>query len=180
VRYRYIDINTNIIIIRSSSSIISKITKSKQNMEPNINSSVDDSPTDTLEDLYLYAAHEGNLDRLIELLNRGVYYGTCNGDEWNALHYASCGGHLDVVQYLIDQCQLYAHSGDPWNDTPLHLASREGHLEIVKYLLLIEECQVGVDVKNLGGLTASYAFCKFFRETSMTSKQEYDTKIHRF
>jgi ankyrin repeat protein len=123
------------------------------------NMSIDDSREDTLENLYIDAARDGNLDRLIELLNMGANELTWNKDCWTALHFASSGGHLDVVQYLIEQRQLHAHGIEQSDTTPLHLACREGHLEVVKYLSSIEECQFGIEDKNTYGLTALLAAC---------------------
>ncbi|RCH99621.1 hypothetical protein CU098_000553 [Rhizopus stolonifer] len=56
----------------------------------------------------------------------------------SALHYAALTGHTDLVNYLIQTCQLQTDLQDLRGETPLHWASRQGHLEVAS--LLIERC----------------------------------------
>ena len=67
-------------------------------------------------------------------------------DKLNALHLAACGGHVEIVKYLIpkfgDREFDLANAGN----TCLHCAAREGHLAVVKYL--IEECGFNPNLGN--------------------------------
>ncbi len=49
------------------------------------------------------------------------------------LHSACRYGHLDVVKYFVDKCDI--QSRDTQGSTPLHLAALYGHLELVKYFI---------------------------------------------
>ena len=66
-------------------------------------------------------------------------------DKVNTLHLAACGGHVEIVKYLIPKFGDREFDLDNAGDNCLHWAAREGHLAVVKYL--IEEC--GFD-PNLG------------------------------
>ena len=58
----------------------------------------------------------------------------CEGKYPIALHSAVHGGHLDVVQVLID-AGAYIETKSQWGRTPLHVASALGELDIVKMLV---------------------------------------------
>ena len=58
------------------------------------------------------------------------------------LHSASQEGHLNIVQYLIDERKCNPASLDERKTTPLHLASAKGQLHIVKYLIEEKNCNV--------------------------------------
>ena len=49
------------------------------------------------------------------------------------LHYAARAGHLGVVQYLTNNCEVDIDEGKGL--TPLALAIEFGHVEVVKYLV---------------------------------------------
>ncbi len=50
------------------------------------------------------------------------------------LHYASAGGHDDVVRFLVEE-GADLELGDGRKDSPLTWAAREGHLTTVRLLL---------------------------------------------
>ena len=52
-----------------------------------------------------------------------------------AVRWASGGGHLEVVKYLVEKCGANARAE---NDEAVRESFAWGHLEVVKYL--IEEC----------------------------------------
>ena len=88
----------------------------------------------------LEGSYAGQLNIVKYLLENGYgcdpkAYGS-NG--YNCLHAACCKGHADVVQYLIEECQV-----DPCASTrnfhsktnALHIASQYGHRFLVDYLI---------------------------------------------
>jgi ankyrin repeat protein len=61
---------------------------------------------------------------------------TTNG--WTPLFHAvngMKGGHLEIVQWLIDTWAVPVDERDHENKTPLHVASRLGFVPIAKYLI---------------------------------------------
>jgi ankyrin repeat protein len=90
---------------------------------------------------------KGNLKLAKLLISRQA---DINHPGWTPLHYAATGGHVAIVQLLLDE-SAYIDAESPNGTTPLMMAARYGSPEAVK--LLIEE---GADVhlKNQIGLTA--------------------------
>ena len=66
------------------------------------------------------------------------------------LHYAATGGHVPVIEYLLDQ-SAYIDAESPNGTTPLMMAAKYGNASAVKILL-----EAGADptVKNELALTA--------------------------
>ncbi|MFW9961916.1 MAG: ankyrin repeat domain-containing protein, partial [Candidatus Thorarchaeota archaeon] len=83
----------------------------------------------------LVATEKGNLEGVKAAIESGAEIDAQNEFmKDSALHIASSKGHLDIVEYLIDNnadC-LLANGTDM---TPLHLAARDGQTRVVKYLL---------------------------------------------
>ncbi|XP_064403143.1 uncharacterized protein LOC135348759 isoform X2 [Halichondria panicea] len=67
-------------------------------------------------------------------------------DKYNLtpLHIACGGGSIQVVQYLVEVCQVDVDVRDKGNWTPLHSACWGGHIQLVKYLVEEGKCDVGV------------------------------------
>ena len=53
----------------------------------------------------------------------------------NALHLAVCGGHFDIVKYLLPLFGDNKFDFDDRAQTCLHKAAREGHPKILRYLI---------------------------------------------
>jgi ankyrin repeat protein len=102
--------------------------------------SVDESPL-------MLAALKGELALCQSLIKRG---GQVNKPGWAPLHYASTGGHIEVMRLLLDT-YAYIDAASPNGTTPLMMAAQYGSDAAVN--LLIEE---GADptIKNNLGLTA--------------------------
>jgi ankyrin repeat protein len=63
----------------------------------------------TAEERLLYAALEGNLEKVIALIQTENADPTCSDEEGRtSLFFAAANGHLSVVQYLMKVC-----NGDP-------------------------------------------------------------------
>ena len=107
---------------------------------------------------FLQAGRCGNLSKVQECVRSGVDVEVERGDSWRVLHYASSGGHLEVVKYLVEQCHvdIYARTNGGW--TALHFASVEGHLEVVRYF--VHDCHVDVSTKSDEGCTALHGSCE--------------------
>lgn len=73
-----------------------------------------------------------------------------NKPGWTPLHYAATGGHVPVVQFLLDE-SAYIDAESPNGTTPLMMAAMYGSPEAVKVLI-----QSGADLtlKNQQGLSA--------------------------
>jgi ankyrin repeat protein len=73
-----------------------------------------------------------------------------NHPGWTPLHYAATGGHVEIIQLLLDE-SAYIDAESPNGSTPLMMAARYGNAKSVQLLL-----NEGADfeVKNQLGLTA--------------------------
>jgi ankyrin repeat protein len=61
------------------------------------------------------------------------------------LHLAAQNGHLDVVEFLVEQqAEVNAKETDGW--TPLYLAAHNGHFDVVKFLV---EQQAELNAKDI-------------------------------
>jgi ankyrin repeat protein len=68
------------------------------------------------------------------------------------LHIAAWHGKLDVVKYLVDNCNGNVEAGDKYGRTPLHFACWNGTINVVKYL--IEDCGASIDTATRFGFRA--------------------------
>ena len=88
----------------------------------------------------LEASYAGQLATVKYLLENGY---SCNptlygSNDYNCLHAACRKGHVEVVQYLTEECHMdpsASISKANFYSTTLHIASQYGHVSIVDYLL---------------------------------------------
>ena len=99
------------------------------------------------ESVLMLVCLKGNLKLAKLLVSRQA---DINHPGWTPLHYAATGGHVAIVQLLLDE-SAYIDAESPNGTTPLMMAARYGNPAVVK--LLLEE---GADLhlKNQIGLTA--------------------------
>ena len=92
----------------------------------------------TLQELLIQSYRKGDLSQLKSLIIKGV---DIHARDDYAFRWAARNGHLEVVKYLVEDCDADVHAYD---DHAVRWSAERGHLEIVKYL--VEEC--GADVRN--------------------------------
>ncbi len=95
----------------------------------------------------MLAALRGQLDWVKKLVDRDA---DVNKTGWTPLHYAATGGHVPVIEYLLEH-SAYIDAESPNGTTPLMMAAMYGSPEAVKHLI-----QAGADlqIKNGGNMTA--------------------------
>jgi len=80
------------------------------------------------------AAFVGNLSLLRSLTSRGYDLTKGDYDKRSPIHLAVCGGHLDVITYLVEECGADPSTTDRWGHSPLEEATTAGFDAIVEYL----------------------------------------------
>lgn len=95
----------------------------------------------------MMAALKGHTDMVRKLIARGA---DVNKPGWAPLHYAATGGHLQIMEILLEH-HAFIDAESPNGTTPLMMAARYGTPQAVKLLL-----QAGADtaMKNQLGMTA--------------------------
>jgi glutaminase len=80
-----------------------------------------------------WAASEGDLFEVQNLLARGISPEATNFDKRTPLHLAASEGHYKVVEYLLER-KTDPNPKDRWGRTPLVDALNEKHIKIVNLL----------------------------------------------
>jgi uncharacterized protein len=95
----------------------------------------------------MLAALRGQLELVKKLVERDA---DVNKTGWTPLHYAATGGHVPVIEFLLDN-SAYIDAESPNGTTPLMMAAMYGSPEAVKHLI-----QAGADlqIKNGANMTA--------------------------
>ena len=95
----------------------------------------------------MLAALRGQLDLVKKLVERDA---DVNKTGWTPLHYAATGGHVPVIEFLLEH-SAYIDAESPNGTTPLMMAAMYGSPEAVKHLI-----QAGADlqIKNGANMTA--------------------------
>jgi len=82
----------------------------------------------------LFSAFNGELGAMKRFHLSGFNMETKDYDGRTALHLAAAEGHLNIVKYLLEQCNVSPAPLDRWGGTPLDEAERGNHTSIVELL----------------------------------------------
>jgi glutaminase len=86
----------------------------------------------------IFASANGDLSKVIAMVNRNISVNNCDYDGRTALHLAVAEGRTAVVEYLVSQGA--ENSGDRWGRTPLDDARGGGKEEILNVLKKKFDC----------------------------------------
>lgn len=95
----------------------------------------------------MMAALKGHADVVRQLIARDA---DVNKPGWAPLHYAAAGGHLEIMELLLEH-HAFIDAESPNGTTPLMMAAQYGSTAAVKLLL---EAGADTAMKNQLGLTA--------------------------
>ena len=88
------------------------------------------SMSDSLE----RAAEDGDINEVKRLISKGADVNKGNAIGFTPLISASYKGHLDIVTYLVEECQADVNKVDKENESPLALACSGQHFAVIDYL----------------------------------------------
>jgi ankyrin repeat protein len=113
----------------------------------------------------MLAALRGQLELVKKLVERDA---DVNKTGWTPLHYAATGGHVPVIEFLLEH-SAYIDAESPNGTTPLMMAAMYGSPEAVKHLI-----QAGADlqIKNGANMTALDFALKANRPNNIELLQE--------
>ena len=80
------------------------------------------------------SASEGRLDSLKLMIQKGFDIKTRDSKQRTVLHYAAMGGHIDIVKYLVEDCQCDVDPLDYEGKTPLLRTVKFGHRDVISFL----------------------------------------------
>ena len=128
---------------------------------------------------YIYiAAQEGFLDVVQLLVESGANVTSSSKSGRKPLHMCAFSGHLDVVNYLLDNELVDVNCTDSKNWTPLHSAANKGHIATIRCLI-----EKGADINKLISMGRNALhLCSFYGQYTKIAKilleHEIDFKVH--
>jgi len=111
-----------------------------------------DGSGSTAPPLALCLARDGDLDALKKLSGSVKIGRETDRHGSSALLWASGGGHLEIVKWLVGELKVDGQARSKNGRTALHWAARNGHLNVCAYV--VQKCNLGVDDKTNDGDTA--------------------------
>ncbi|XP_058487598.1 glutaminase 2b isoform X1 [Solea solea] len=82
----------------------------------------------------MFAAYSGDVSALRRFALSSMDMGLKDYDSRTALHIAAAEGHIDVVKFLTETCQVDPFVKDRWGNLPVYDAMQFGHSEVVEVL----------------------------------------------
>lgn len=129
-----------LLALRLTSVKVAQFLAGVASADVEVRSAQDESPL-------MLAALRGYADICVALL---AHDADVNKPGWTPLHYAATGGHVNIIQLLLDN-HAYIDAASPNGSTPLMMAAMYGSVESVRVLL---EAGADAALKNDLGLTA--------------------------
>src|SRR6185369_8547242 len=81
---------------------------------------------------YEYALYIGAVLGSLQVVKFATEQGDAYAHAKSALCFAAKNGHINVVKYLIEKCNVNIHVSE---DVALRISAKNGHLSVVKYLI---------------------------------------------
>ena len=94
----------------------------------------------------LIAANTGNVEDMRRLLGAGADIESKDNSGETPLSRAAENGHLNVVQFLVNEASADVESKDVYQRIPLSYAAEYGHLEVAEFL--VNEADPKADVES--------------------------------
>ncbi|XP_067012316.2 espin [Anabrus simplex] len=108
----------------------------------------------------LLASETGHLSLVQYLIEeaRACVKATDNLKGRTALHWAACGGHCDVLMYLVKEANMNPSEKTALSETALHIAAEGGFLDVIRFL--VGTAGVGIHGKGSKGMCAVHFAAK--------------------